>query len=199
LGQARLQLSAEMVRTATTALAEDTYSPDLGRHVPFYYVTYSFRAPGGGTDLVVALAVPGEELRPEAAQAGVVYPLELDVLVLDTLTGATYRADTLRAFHAPAPLGEEENLRAIVQLGAVPAGSYVHRVVLRSRGSEPAGAMYGGPIEVLDFTGDTLMVSDVVLAEAEGNGWSRGGTPLGLVPPRQFQRGQTVSLFYELY
>jgi broad specificity phosphatase PhoE len=197
--ETRHHLSAEMLRFATTALAGDTYVPDLGEHLPFYYDTYGFRAPDGGTDLVVALAVPGEELRPEAAPAGVVYPLELDVLVLDTLTGAMYRADTLRTFHAPAPLGNEENLRAIVQLGGLPAGSYVHRVVLRSRGSEPAGAMYGGPIEVHDFTGDTLMISDVVLAEAEGSGWSRGGTPLGLVPPRQFRRGETVSLFYELY
>lgn len=199
LGQARLQLSAEMLRAATTALAGDTYAPDLGRPLPFYYDTYGFRAPGGGTDLVVALAVPGEELRPEAAEAGVVYPLELDVLVLDTLTGASYRADTLRNIHSAAPLVEEENLRAIVELDALRGGSYVHRVMLRARGSEPAGALYGGPLEVRDFTGDTLMVSDVVLAEAEGTGWSRGGTELGLVPPRQFRRGETVALFYELY
>jgi len=199
LEQARLQLSAEMLRMATTALAEDTYSPDLGRHLPFYYDTYSFRAPGGGTDLIVALAVPGEELRPEDALAGVVYPLELTVLVLDTATGTSYRADTLRVFHSPVPLAAEENLRAIIELDAVRGGNYVHRVMLRSRGRELAGAVYGGPLEVRDFTGDTLMVSDLVLAEAAGTGWSRGGTELGLVPPRQFRRGDTVTLFYELY
>ncbi len=70
---------------------------------------------------------------------------------------------------------------------------------VRTRGREGAGGAYAGPLTIPDFRGDTIMLSDLVLAEPAGKGWRRGEVELGLVPPRRFAPGTAVSLFYEIY
>jgi hypothetical protein len=62
-----------------------------------------------------------------------------------------------------------------------------------------AGKMYGGVIEIPDYRGDALMMSDVVIAEAaEGGTFARGSHTLALSPTQVFERGE-FRIFYELY
>lgn len=195
----RLALESEMRMEALEALERDTWAPDLGRPMEFYYDAFAFRGRDGATRLVFAVAVPGEQLPLERTPGGGArYPLELALSVFDAEGGAVFQADSAPTYSAPVPLSAGENLRTALEL-SVPPGDYQHRVTLRAAGREPAGGVYGGPMEVLDFRGDTLAISDLVLAEVGGGGWRRGGVELGLVPPRQFARGDVITLFYELY
>lgn len=198
---ARLDLAGEMLVTANGALADDSYAPELGRPLPFYYDTYAFRGGEGHTELVVAVAVPGRELRatPVGEEGGVLYPLELEVLLVDTAAGVHVRADTSGRYYTARPLGARENLRLVTHLEAKPGTRYVHRVRVATKDPERAGGTYAGPLTLPDFGGDTLMLSDLVLGEAEGTGWRRGTVELALVPPRRFAPGTALSLFYEVY
>ncbi|HET9984843.1 MAG TPA: hypothetical protein VFQ38_14695 [Longimicrobiales bacterium] len=198
LGQAQIALAGDATQAATQALSRDSFTPDLGAPLPFYYDTYAFRGDGGRTDLVVALAVPSTGLEAAPAAEGVLYGLDMDVVVTDTAAGRSFRADSQRVYRAAHPLGEGENLRAVLELALPPGKRYSHRVAVRAEGRK-AGAAYGGPIGVDAFTGDTLMMSDLVLAEAAGKGWKRNDVDLGLVPPRRFVEGAVVTLFYEIY
>ncbi|HUH12858.1 MAG TPA: hypothetical protein VMK65_07095, partial [Longimicrobiales bacterium] len=200
LRMARLDLEGKSRAASLRALRRDSYRPDLGRPLDFYYDTYAFRGAGGATRIVFALAAPGDQLPAgRAADGSARYPVGISVVVFDSVSGQVFRADSARTFAAPAPLGPTENLRTSLELTVPPGTGYAHRVTLRAGGVEPAGGVYGGPMEVLDFRGDTIAISDLVLAEVDGRGWRRGEVELGLVPPRRFRPGDVVTLYYELY
>ncbi|MBX6363754.1 MAG: GWxTD domain-containing protein [Gemmatimonadetes bacterium] len=198
LGLAEQTLAADVAQATTRALSRDSFTPDLGAPLPFYYDTYAFRGDGGRTDLVVALAVPGRELEASPGESGVLYGLNMDVVVTDTAAGRSFRADSQRVYRAAQALGAGENLRAVLELELPPGKGYSHHVAVRAAGRK-AGTAYGGPLGVDAFSGDTLMMSDLVLAEGAGKGWKRDGVDLGLVPPRQFPQGAVITLFYEVY
>lgn len=195
---ARDALAADATRAAVGALSHDSFVPSLGVPLPFYYDTYAFRGANGRTDMLVAVAVPGTALQARPAPDGVVYGLDLDVLVTDTTSARAFHADSVRFFRAPKRLGDAENLRATMELELPPGTGYAHRVTVKAAAGG-SGTAYAGPLVVPAFSGDTAMMSDVVMAEGAGKGWRRGDVELALVPPRQFPEAAVVSLFYELY
>ncbi|MBI4544618.1 MAG: hypothetical protein HY703_05465, partial [Gemmatimonadetes bacterium] len=106
----------------------------------------------------------------------------------------------VQVFQAAAPLQPGEYLRAHLTLEVSPAESALHRVVVEGSGPPPMGQLYGGPLRVPDYSGDRLMLSDLVLAEADREGaWRRGGVSLSIVPPGQFRAPGVFRLFYEIY
>jgi hypothetical protein len=189
-GEARLE--------ALQGLEKDSHSADLGAPIPFFYDTYAFRGVGDSTDLVVAFAVPGDRLPATESAGSFLYPLRLAVAVADTVDQEFFRADTARTFASGVTLGQGEHLRAAVELEVPPGESYTHTVTLRTTGADRVGGAYGGPIEIPDFSGNALAISDVVLGE-EGESWRRGDVSLGLVPPRRYLPGSVITLFYEIY
>ncbi len=191
------RLVTERRGEAIEGLRESGYRPRAKDVVSFYYDTYAFRGASGRTDLVAALAIPGGALRGREAGQGVRYAADVAFAVLDTVTAGTWQSDTTLDFMAPRAFGARENLRVAVELPVPPGRAYADRVSVRLPGQDAEGG-YGGALAVPSFRGDTLMVSDLVLAEPAGHGWRRGGVELGLVPPRQYTRGP-ISLFYELY
>lgn len=203
--RAALAFTSDVIRFESEARVEalgglerDSHAADLGRPIPFFYDTYAFRGANDSTDLVVAFAVPGDRLPSTESAGSYLYPLQLVVAVADTAEEEFFRADTARTFSSGVSLGQGEHLRAAVELEVPPGESYTHTVTLRTTGADRVGGAYGGPIEIPDFSGPGLAISDIVLGE-EGGSWRRGGVSLGLVPPRRYLPGSVVTLFYEVY
>jgi hypothetical protein len=193
-----IRFESEARQDAMEGLERDSYAADLGVPIPFFYDTYAFRGAGEATDLVVAFAVPGELLPSQEAAGSFLYPVQLVVALADTVDQEFFRADTSRTFSSGVSLRPGELLRTALELAVPPGRFYTHTVTLRTTGEERVGGAYGGPIEVPDFSGPGLAISDVVLGE-RGTSWRRGDVSMGLVAPRRYPQGSTVTLFYELY
>ncbi|MEN8374549.1 MAG: hypothetical protein ABFS34_03795 [Gemmatimonadota bacterium] len=193
-----IRFESDARRDALKGLERDSYATDLGEPIPFFYDTYAFKGRGADTDLVVAFAVPGDQLPSEERAGSFLYPVQVVLAVADTVREEFFRADTARTFSSGAALGEGEHLRTALEIAVPPGESYTHTVTLRTTGQGKVGGAYGGPIEIPDFSGPDLAISDIVLGQA-GDSWTRGEVSLGLVPPRRYPQGSTVTLFYELY
>jgi hypothetical protein len=192
------RFEADARTEALAALERDSHSADLGLPIPFFYDTYAFRGHRDSTDLVVAFAVPGERLPSTQSAGSYLYPLRLVVAVADTVADVFFRADTARTFASGVSLTQGEHLRATLELEVPPGEAYTHSVTLRTTGEERVGGAYGGPIEIPDFSGAGLAISDIVLGES-GDSWRRGNVSLGLVPPRRYVQGSTIAMYYEIY
>jgi hypothetical protein len=196
----RRSISAEVRRDAYEGLRTDSDAPSFERDLPFAVDLFSFRGADGLTEVTAALLFPGEALSLRSfADAGVAYALDLTLIVADTAAGRVTRVDTTATARAARPLGDGELLRTHLSLSSTPTGSAVQRVIAREHDSPAHGRMVGGPFEVMDFTGDTLMVSDVVLASTAPDGpFRRGDVALTLVPTREFPGG-AFRAYYEVY
>ncbi|MBI4545810.1 MAG: hypothetical protein HY703_11485 [Gemmatimonadetes bacterium] len=194
-----LEVRSRLRERMFAALARDTDLPRFERELPFYYDLLTFRGAAGRTELVAALAVPGERLEASRAEGKTRYTLGMRLIVLDTATGRIARRDTVESFQADAPLKPGDYLRAHLSLEVSPSDSALYRVAVEVPGS-PTGQLYGGPLAVPDYSGDRLMLSDLVLAEADREGaWRRGDVSLAMVPPGQFPSSGAFRLFYEIY
>ncbi|MBI4545436.1 MAG: hypothetical protein HY703_09590, partial [Gemmatimonadetes bacterium] len=197
---ANQSLTAENRDHALTALARDSDRPRFDRELPFYYDIYTFRGDGTGTDVTAALAIPGDQLEPLELEGETVYSLQLSFIVIDTTSRQSSRVDTTLHFRSQARLERGQYLRTHVQLAAPPSLQAVHRLVVRSAAQPGQGQLYGGVTRIPEYRGPELGVSDIVLAEPDTTGsWHRGQARLALVPPRQFQAGRALTVFYEIY
>jgi hypothetical protein len=196
---AQMPISAELTRTALDALQSDTHRPEFGEGLPFYYDIYRFSAADGRTEVTTAVAVPGERLVPVENGTGYVYGVRLSFILVDTASGFVARVDTVQAFRSDRVMQHGEYLRTHVTLEAPPSPHALHRLVIRDAAQPDHGQLYGGPTRITDFAPPALALSDVVLAEPDTGSWERGGVRLGLVPPRQFDAREPVTLFYEIY
>jgi hypothetical protein len=81
----------------------------------------------------------------------------------------------------------------------VPSASSFYRITAEDRVDRKHGMIYGGPLDVRSYAGDTLMVSDVLLAEPAAVGsFVRGSQALTLAPTQVFRDGE-FRVFYEIY
>ncbi|MBI4545130.1 MAG: hypothetical protein HY703_08050, partial [Gemmatimonadetes bacterium] len=128
-----LEVGARLRERALAALATDADWPRFERELPFHYDLFTFRGADGRTDLLAALAVPGERLEAageEGRAKKALYVLRTRLIVLDTPRGLVARRDTVQVFQAAAPLQPGEYLRAHLTLEVSPAESALHRVVV---------------------------------------------------------------------
>jgi hypothetical protein len=187
--------SAVLRDLALDALAHDSHRPPFARTLPLAWDLATFRGAQGMTDVIAAVGLPLEAL------AGDPPSVRISLILVDTVFGTVTRLDTLAA--APARAGASGRMRLHVGLAAPPAQGAVQRIVVRSHADPGHGAMAGGPVRIRDYTGDTLMVSDLVLAEPDEEGpLVRGTARLALVPGQRFTPGPDASafrVFYEVY
>jgi GWxTD domain-containing protein len=193
-------LISEQRAAALRMVESDSDRPRFESELPFFYDIYTFRGENGRTDVTAAMAIPGDLLGADESD-GLSYAVRLSLIVLDSVAGRVERVDTVFRFAARRALTTGEHLRTQVGLSVTPSLSTAHRVVASNpRGGASQGQLYGAPRVIPDYSGSNLMLSDIVLAEAEpGGSWQRGNLRLRLVPPRQFPRSRPLSLFYEVY
>ena len=175
---------------AERALETDTHRPAFETTLPFHYDWYSFRGDGGTTRIVMAVGVP-------TASIDLLRDWRLGLTIADTAYGTVARNTVdggALAARAPGNL-----LRTHVMLDAAPARAAAYRVDVRSTGDRSAGMVYGGHMRIPSYVGDTLMMSDLVLADARDTGsFTRGSHTLALSPTQLFEHGN-FRVFYEIY
>lgn len=182
------------------ALEQEHATPDFERELPFYYDIYSFRGEQDRTALTATFAVPGNLIEPTVIDGRTVYPLQASFIVIDTVQRRVERVDTTFRFAAPRRLAAGEHIRFDLQLPAQPSRTTTHRVLVRNTMRAGEGQMYGGPVDVSDYAGTDLRISEIVLARTAADGsWERGNARLALLPPRQFEADDPFRVFYEIY
>jgi hypothetical protein len=184
-------ISAEIRRDAYEALRTDSDFPPFTRPLPFTYDLYTFRGEGG-TELTAVLAVTEA---PDAVGAvDALQTLDVSLIVMDTASSTVARADTTVA----VPRERATPAVANLTLRATPSSSAQHRILVKSSADPGHGRLRGGPVHIPDYSGDTLMISDVVLAADSTGEWRRGEVRLLAVPSAEFARGE-IDVFYEVY
>lgn len=191
---------AKYRQEAGRTMGVDVFRARFDRTVEFHHDVFAFRTPFGRTDLTAAFAVRAGDLATvEGRAGGVVYPLLVSVILIDTLTAEVTRRDTLQRIEASAPLAADSYVRTHVTLPVVPSEHTVYRVTVRSP-AIGAGDVRSGGARIREFGGSSLQVSDLVLAAPDSAGdWVRGATRLSLTLPRRYPPGRAFTLFYEVY
>lgn len=182
-------ISAVVARDANRALRTDSHRPAFDAAVPFHYDWYTFRA-DAGTELLMAVGIPLHELPPGQRS------LRLRLSVVDTANAAIAHAGTITQIveRSAAP----DLLRTHLSLVAEPASS-VYRIDVRDASDPRVGTIYGGAANLPDYGGDTLMVSDVMLARQTDDGsLVRGDVRLAPAPSQVFAGGR-FRVYYEIY
>ena len=160
-------------------LANDAAPPHFRQPLVAFADFATFRGKGC-TDLVysVLAAVPS---------------YHLNVAVADTFTWDVQKVDT--TVSAREFVGGS-NLRATGVFCTAPdPNAYVNVTV----SADTTGATTGGELNVKNYSGTDLMMSDMLFAEPQPGSFVRGNAHLSIVPPRQFRDGQPIRVFYELY
>ena len=191
--------SADMRQVFYEALATDTRYPNFVRDLPFLYDLYTFRGAPGKTTVVAAFAVPANELEPSDEEGGVKYRFDLSLILADTAAGTVSRTDDSARVVMPRPLRDEELLRAHLEVQVPPSATTLQRVIVTDPSEPGIGQLYGGPFPIPDYSGSSLMLSDIALAQPNAaRGWKRGEVTLALVPSNRFAGGE-FSMYYEIY
>ncbi len=145
----------------------------------FFHDFATFRG-RGCTDVVYSVAAP-------AARYNLV------LAVADTFTWDAQTIDTT----VSGSVRTGEYLRATGVFCSTPDhNSYVR---LTATVDSMMGVTAGGELQIPDYSGTGLMMSDILVASAQPGPFVRGNARLSLVPPRQFKEGESLRVFYELY
>ncbi len=194
------EVSALVRRDVRNALATDGDPFGFRRPLSATYDIYTFKGERGWTDVVATIGVQAGPMRPLTIQGGAQqYALRTSFIVIDTAARAVARKDTTIQAGAATIANRGSILLGDVSLTALPAPGMVHRVLVADAYDETRGQLYGGPITVPDYSGDNLMLSDIVLAQPNTDGsFNRGSVSLSLVPWQAFQQG-AFRVFYEVY
>lgn len=170
------------------------------RPLPFFYDLYTFRGPTAGrTAVIAAFAVPVNRLERESNDGGVRYRFDVSFVLADTAQRTVRRAMDSMFVAVPHALGGDHLLYTQIQLVAPPSGSTLQRVVMTDVTKPGIGQLYTTPFTIPDYSGTTLMISDIALGLPDaGGGWKRGDVSLALLPTSQFPGG-SFDLYYEVY
>lgn len=183
---------------ALTAVAAVGGASPAFRPLPFYYDLYTFRGEGDATTVVAAFAVPAGELEREYDQA-VRYRFDVTLVLADTALRTVFRTDDSVFVAVPRSLPGDHLLHTHIEVQAPPAGSTLQRVIMSDATTPGIGQLYETPFPIPDYSGRSMMLSDIALGRPEtGTGWRRGDVTLALLPTSQIPAG-AFDVYYEIY
>jgi hypothetical protein len=168
------------------------------RPLPFLYDLYTFRG-DRGTLVVAAYAVEAGELEREHVGGAVRYRSDVSLVLNDTLRRSVLSRHDSVYVDLTRPLPAGHLLFTTVQLETPPSASTVQRVYMYNATAPGIGQFYMSPFEVPDYSGDDLMISDIVLGQpGAAGGWRRNDVAVAILPGRQFS-GSAFDVYYEIY
>ncbi len=174
-------------------------APRYPGSLPFFYDLYTFRGEHGETLVVAAVAVAARWLERKEVHGEDVYRFDLSFVLADTTTRAVFRSDDTVSVAAAADLPDEHLLYTQVAVEAPPSASMVQRLVMTDPNEVGVGQLYDSAFPIPDYGGDTLMLSDIALGQADPTGGlARGGDTVAILPLARFPQS-ALDLYYEIY
>jgi hypothetical protein len=157
------------------------------------------RVPGGAPQLVIAFAIPGEQVADDKTHSGVAaygHPIHLHAALYRSSDGRRIDFDTTATFGPRRPLLKGESLTGVVEI-LVPPGTYTTGLMLTQNDS--SGAVVHRDGVVVPGDEPVLRVSDVVLSRAGSDiQWSSGLTTVGLNPLTTYTKGSDADIYFQL-
>ncbi len=155
------------------------------------------RAPGEDR-LLLVFAVPGEDLVPEATNTGLVYRLDVRVVVTSGTDPVVY-VDTASVVTVGRALGPREDLHGILAL-PVPPGRFQLKVVLTEAKLNAGRVAADDSLDVPDFGVGRFAVTDLVIGRAgSGAPWVSGEDTVSVTARRRFGAAVPLQVYYELH
>jgi hypothetical protein len=196
LAQAREEGRAQITRSVTTDDNRLTFAKPVTPTVQIYGLD---RAAGGASRLVVAFAIPGDQItgtQPPAAGGRTVYPVRIRLMATTPGNARRFDLDTVRTFATAAPLRAGQFLTAMVEL-PVPPGTYQASLVISQ--SDEQGALARLDAVAAPNRSGGLDLSSIVLGrEGSGITWQSGSTAVALNPLNAYPPGGSAELYYQL-
>lgn len=151
-------------------------------------------------ELHLVFAVPAGRLHPVETNSGIVYPLELRLVVFDSGGRRVAGLDTVRVFRVGAALTGGAFLTEQLVL-PVPAGTWRAHLAIVERGENYGTTVRGQRVDAYHMAGDGFAASDVVVGrENSGLVWRRAaGGDVPLNPLARFPENSAALLYYEIY
>lgn len=177
------------------AVAAAAPSPPL----PFFYDLYTFRGPGGSTEVVTSFAVEAGHLETERANGALRYRFSVTLVLADSTRKTVSNTHDTVYVDVQRPLEDEHLLYTHVSLTAPPSRTTRHRVLMMDATAPGIGQLYTEPFPIPDYRGSRLMLSDIAFGNphAEG-GWERGDVTLAILPTTAFPPA-AFDIYYEIY
>ena len=173
--------------------------PDAVRPLPFFYDLYTFRGPGGSTAVVSAFAVEAGHLETENAGDNARYRFSVTLVLVDTVLRSISDTHDTVFVDVGRRLPDEHFLHTHVEVPAPPSPDIRHRVIMTDATRPGVGQLYSEPLQIPDYSGDQLMLSDIAFGSPRlQTGWRRGDITLALLPTRQFP-STPFDVYYEIY
>ena len=151
-----------------------------------------------GTALTAVVGIDGAGLEPGGLPSDPIYSSRTDLTLADTVRRTIERARTIDRTRPGRALGPGDAIREYITTEVTPMPRTEYRLVVTDEVSGNS-RMAGGPLEIPDFRGDSLMLSTLVIATADSGGWHRGEVGLSLLPGRVFTAGQPMHVYFEIY
>jgi hypothetical protein len=169
------------------------------RPLPFFYDLYTFRAEAGRTTVVAAFAVEAGSLQTKRVGDNDRYRFNVTLLLVDTvLRSVTNRHDSVFV-DLPRRIRDEDLLYTHIEVQAPPSRTIRQTVFMTDATEAGIGQMYWKYIQIPDYSGNELMLSDVALGQPDAQiGWERGGATLALLPTHQVP-SRAFDVYYEIY
>ena len=169
------------------------------RPLPFFYDVYTFRGEDRRTAVVASYAVEAGELETEPADGGEQYRFSVTLALADLARrSVTKRHDTVFA-RLPHRLPDEHLLYTHLEVRAPPSRGVQERVLMTDATTAGIGQLYWHYVTIPDYSGRTLMLSDIALGlSGARTGWTRGAVTLALLPTSQLP-SSAFDVYYEIY
>lgn len=169
------------------------------RPLPFFYDLYTFRGDGDSTTVVAAFAVEAGNLDTKRVDDSNRYRFNVTLLLADpTLGSVTNRHDSVFV-DLPRRMSDEHLLYTHIEVKAPPSRRIRRSVFMIDATQAGTGQVYSEYIQIPDYSGTELMLSDVALGQPDAQiGWERGGATLALLPTRQVP-SRAFDIYYEIY
>lgn len=167
--------------------------------LPFFYDLYTFRGADGGTTVISSFAVEAGRLATEASDGRHRYRFSLTLVLADPARRTVSKTHDTVYVDVERPFPDEHLLYTDVEVTAPPSADTRQRVIVIDAVKAGVGQLYTEPFPVPDYSGDSLMLSDLVLAQPGAEtGRKRGNATLGILPSTRFPP-DVFDVYYEIY
>lgn len=192
-----LEFNLRARQTATEAFESEGDRRHMDDRPEFAADFYALRGVNG-TALTAVIGIDGAGLEAGGLPSDPIYSSRTDLTLADTVRRTIGRARTSDRTRPGHALTTGDAIREYITTEVTPTPRTEYRLVVTDEVNGNS-RMAGGPLDIPDFRGDSLMLSGLVIATADSGRWGRGDVALSLLPGRVLPAGQPMHVYFEIY